>query len=303
MLLVNARHGSKFTDQGLYMRMPAECMATLSDIALSLSRLQGQGFFDSVRDLCVLLEANPSPAFAQNVLLEIPLPLFFGILQSCNSHQALLVCGALDKILSKIPASELIKNSMYIELGLQNSDPSVKKLCLAVLNRTSQDPEVIPVIVSPTMFHLLTLAIADDDLQCAKIALAIVLQFISAPAQLTVPVREALVIDLLGIMDINTTVRYRVYELVVQAVVSEGKGEVIELVLSGGFLSKLLQELDQNDILAQLNCIELLLNLQDSEAGPLLLETGQVLDKLYSLLLKAQQDPLGTALIPGMPLE
>ena len=270
-------------------------MASLAEINTSLQ--QGESVSEALRDLNILLEANPSPAFVQNVIVQVPLPLIFGCLQPHKSDEVMLVCGALDKILSNIPAPDLVKISTYIELGLQYSDPTVKKTCLLALSKSSGHPDITNLIVSPTMFHLLTQVIGDDSLECAKIASDILLKFITCPAHLTPPVRDALVIDLLGIMNKSTVVRYRVFELAVQAVVSSSGGEVFELVSS--MLTKLVEELDQHDILAQLSCVELMLSLQESEEGALFLETNQVLMKLHSLLLTAQQDPLGSALIPG----
>lgn len=305
------RHTLTFLDRGqrakfkcfLLMPYTADCaymrssMADLSEISTSLQR--GESVPGALRELNIILEANPSPAFVQNVILQVPLPLIFGCLHPHKSDQTTLVCGVLDKILCNIPAPDLMKISTYIELGLQYSDPAVKKTCLLALKKASNHPDIVSLIVSPTMFHLVTQVLGDESLECAKIASDILLKFLTSPAHLTPQVRDALVIDLLGIMNKNTVVRYRVYELAVQSIVSSDGGDVFELVSSSGLLTKLVEELDQQDILTQLNCVELLLCLQESKEGALYLETNQILGKLHTLLITAQQDPFGSALIPG----
>ena len=203
----------------------------------------------------------------------------------------------LEKLLSKIPTSELVKISTYIELGLQFSDPAIKRACLIALDNNHDD--ITSVITAPTMFHLITQIMAEDSLECAKLASQILLKFISHPTQLSTSVKDALAIDFAGIMQISSTIRYRIFELGVRAVVT-GNAESFELISSSGLLTGLLRELDQSDdILAQLNCVELLLLLLESEEGRLFLEREGVMEKMDTLLGKAQTDPLGITLIPG----
>ncbi len=265
---------------------------------IKVSLLEGKNVAAALRDLNILLEANDTPLFVQTVLSSIPLTVVFNHLQSEQSEETRLACKVLEKLLSKIPASELVKISTYIELGLQFTDTTIKRACLVALD-TNHDDDITSVITSPTMFHLITQILGDESLECAKLASQILLKFLSHPTQLSTAVKDALVIDLSGIMQISSIVRYRVFELGVCAIVT-GNAESFELISSSGLLTSLLRELDQrDDILAQLNCVELLLLLLESEQGRLFLEGEGVMEKLDSLLGKAQEDPLGIALIPG----
>ena len=273
-------------------------MAALGEISAALQG-GGENVTAALRDLTILLEANDTPAFVQAVLSSVPLTVVFGYLQSGSGDQVMLACSVLEKVLSRIPSTELVKITMYIELGLQISNPAIKRACLIALNKNSDN--VSSTIVAPTMFHLITQVLADDNLECAKLASSILLKFLSQPALLSTPVREALVIDLSGIMQASSTVRYRVYELGVRTVVS-GNSESFDLISSSGLLGSLIGELEVEDILAQLNCVELLLLLLESEEGVRLLKREGVVGKLHALLVNAQQDPFGTAIIPGQYL-
>ncbi len=264
---------------------------------IKVSLLEGKNIASALRDLNILLEANETPIFVQTVLESVPLTALFNYLQSGPHEQTRLACKVLEKLLSKIPTSELVKISTYIELGLQFSDPAIKRACLIALDNNHDD--ITSVITAPTMFHLITQIMAEDSLECAKLASQILLKFISHPTQLSTSVKDALAIDFAGIMQISSTVRYRIFELGVRAVVT-GNAESFELISSSGLLTGLLRELDQSDdILAQLNCVELLLLLLESEEGRLFLEREGVMEKMDTLLGKAQTDPLGITLIPG----
>ncbi len=266
----------------------------LEEISRSLQ--QGENVTVALRDLNILLEANDTPLFIQTVLASVPPTLVFGYLQTGPPVQIGLACHVLEKVLSRMPATELVKISTYVELGLQFTDSTIKRACLVALDANCN--EIIPTIMAPTMFHLITQIMADESLECAKLASKNLLKFLSHPAQLPTPVKDALVIDLSGIMLVSSTIRYRVYELGVRTIVN-GNSESFELISSSGLLTGLLKELEHDDILAQLNCVELLLDLLESPDGVLFLEGQGVMEKLHTLLIKAQQDPFGAAILPG----
>ena len=278
-------------------------MSSLERIKASLQS-GGEDLLDALHDLNALLETNPSSDFASEVASFLPLSQLFSILSV--SHGGTLViprtCAVLDKILSALPASEVAVYGQWIELGLQTSEEAVKKVCLRVLSKHSINSSVLSLLSAPTMFHLVTQVLGDDSLECAKIASNLLLQFLSAPLSLAPPVREALLIDLQSMMKKSDTVRYRVYDLVVEATVKGGKQSFDFLSSSssgGGLLQQLVNELAGDDILVKLNCIELLIQLLESREGAVFLESNQVLAKLHSLLLSAEQDPLGDVIVPG----
>ena len=275
-------------------------MSSLEAIRTSLT--DDQNVLETLQDLNALLEGNPSAAFASEVASSLPLSRLFYLLSQHAAGEAQLIhrtCAVLDKVLALLPGSEIATYGQFIELGLQTSVENVKKTCLGVLKKHSSDLSVRSMLSAPTMFHLVTQVIGDDSLQCAKMSSDLLLQFLTTPtSSLVSGLRESLVIDLQSLMKKSDIVRYRVYELCVEAVLKGGR-ESFDFLSSSGFLNQLVDELYGDDILVKLNCIELLTQLLDSDEGAGFLETNEVLAKLHGLLVSARQDPLGEVVIPG----
>ena len=192
---------------------------------------------------------------------------------------------------------EVANYRQYIEIGLQHASLEVRKVSLTLLKRNSLSDEVRAMVLAPTMFHLVTQVVGDDSLECARLAMNVFLEVVSSPHLLDATLREAFLIDVVGLMTKSDTVRYRVYELLVSMALRDG--DAFLFVKSTGLLQKLVAELDLDDILVKLNCIEVLISLLSVPAGLAFLEGYNVLGKLHSLLLSAQQEPLGSLIIPG----
>ena len=105
-------------------------------------------------------------------------------------------------------------------------------------------------------------------------------------------------IDLDALTKKSDIVRYRVYDLAVEVTLQGGQ-QSFEFISSTGFLDRLVGELAGDDVLTKLNCIELLIQLLDSKEGAAFLESNEILSKLHSLLMSAEQDPFGDVIVPG----
>ena len=274
-------------------------MSSLESIGSSLA--DSQNVLEALQDLNTLLEGNPSSSFASEVASSLPLSRLFSLLSqpTGDSQVTHRTCAVLDKVLALLPGAEIGAYSQYIELGLQTSIEDVKKTCLGVLKKHFSDPVVRGMLCAHTMFHLVTMVIGDDSLQCAKMASDLSLRLLTTPTSLESGLRESLITDLQGLMRRSDTVRYRVFELCVDAVL-KGERVTFDFISSSGFLNELVDELSRDDILVKLNCIELLTQLLDSEEGAGFIERTEVLDKLHTLLVSSKGDPLGDVIVPGM---
>ena len=272
-------------------------MGSLAEINQSLQL--GEGVIKALQNLNALLEAEPSSSYALEVSQTIQLPLLFSFLQSTKQDEVNYACSVLDKLFTSFSASILVDYGQYIELGLQHTEVEVKIMCVRVLTKHSNDPAVVAMVCAPTMFHLLTLIIGEEDLKCAKLASDLLSKFLVSPGELNGQVMESFLLDTQMMMGRNDIVRYRVYELAVQMLLhGDEKGAVF--VKSSGLLEKLVGELEVEDILVKLNAIELLSQLIDSSEGTVFLETQKVLGKMHSLLVSSQNDPFGSIVIPGV---
>ena len=260
----------------------------------------GENVIPVLHNLNTLLEATSSSAEVQEIGSFMSLQILFGCLNSADVEQLKACCTVLGKLLSSLPAENLFEYRQYIELGLQHLSDDVNKLCLELLKRNLSSEAIRSMVLSATMFHLITQTLGSENLQCAKLATEIFLEVVNSPEMVDVELRQALLIDLEGLVSKSDIIRYRVYELATRMMLLGG--EAVAFVQSSGLLQKLVSELDLEDILVKMNCIELLLMLLESPEGIQFLEASQVLRKLHSLLLSAQQDPFGSVIIPGMLL-
>lgn len=257
---------------------------------------------EAKEDVCGCLEnlntrlaIDTSASLVSEVLSTVSLPLLFSCLQTDDREQLRLTCAVLDKMLCHLPASELVKHGHYVELGLQYPGVKVAETCLQALLRLSEEKVVEELILAPTMLHLVTKLLGEEDLQCASLAGKLLLHF-STRHDVHL---EVLFVELEDLLMLNDTVRYRVYDLLVQTCLQGGTKCFLE-VRNCGYLEKLVGELETNDPLVKMNCIELLSHLTESDLGVNFLQSSEVLKKLYQVLTASQHDVVGAIVLPGM---
>lgn len=253
---------------------------------------------EPLRSLNTLLESSPSDAVLQIAAVISP-QILLNHLSADREEEALdLVCTALAKMLDAFPNAQLCQLSQQLELGLQHPYRGVKNLCLELLLARVQDESVCQILLQPTMFHLVTLVVGGDCLECAKYANSIIVALASHPPSFGV-IRtarsHAFLIDLDGLAAVSDTVRFRVYDLAVQ--IASIDSTTFEYISSTALLNRLIGEMESQDILVKLNCLELLQSLMSSTFGKQLVEKADILRKLSILL--TEDDPFALLLIPG----
>lgn len=271
-------------------------------IALRQQLESNEDVVGCLESLNALLVTNTSASFVSEVLSVISLPVLFSCLQTDVPEQLQLICAVLDKLLFHLPASELVKHSQYVELGLQYPKAKVASTCLKALlhltasaNGNDSRKDVEELILTPTMLHLITQMLAGEDLQCASLAAKILLWFSIQPES----IEMTWLAELGPLLTLNDTIRYRVYDLLAQ-ICLQGGAKCFKIVEDSGYLQKLVGELETSDPLVKMNCIELLSSLTETPEGISFLQSSQVLDNLYQILTSSQEDVVGAIVIPGM---
>ena len=288
-----------------------DTFSTLLGIMAEISRLialrdsleADQSSTESLEALNTLLEcASSNTEILQVASIINPQLLFLYLVPNDRPSEVMdLVCAVLAKMLNAFPFAEWIKMSQQVELGLQHSYNGVRLLCVKLLmQKIVIDESFHEIILQPTMFHLITQLLGDENLECAKYASNLLRYLVSKPpclAIITAHFKAGFFLDLEGLMRNGDIVRFRVYELIVQlACISS---EVFEFVQSTGNIHKLIGELESDDVLLKLNCLELLQTLTESPLGLTVVESADVMKKLHSLLMSANQDPFASVLVPG----
>ena len=231
----------------------------------------GENVVSTLQSLNSLLEATPSSAEVLEIASFLSLRLLFNYLSTTDDDRIQACCPVLDKIFSKMPVSDICQYGQYFELGLQHTSEDVRKMTLRILRTNSSHAELQAMVVAPTMLHLITQVLGDSSLECATLATEIFLKVVKNPQELDVKIRQAFLVDLEGLLSMSDIVRYRVYELVVKMAL--GGGDAFGFVQSSGLLQRLVKELDLEDVLVKMNCIELLVTLMESSEGMQFLES------------------------------
>lgn len=220
----------------------------------------------------------------------ISVQLLFGFLSSSDEELIEICCGALEKILKVIEPQEICQHRGYIELGLQHPFERVRQTCLDTLAAFVGDPNIQEMLNTPTVFHLVNQTVGDPSLKCASEA-SNILFHLATERKCN---GDALAAELQGVMHKDSIVRCRVYELAVKIAVSNDT----QLACLTSILLSLVQEVDNNDVLVQLNCVELLVLLTGSLGGYQFVVNHQIVAKLHSLL-SMDQYPLAMMFVPG----
>ena len=269
-------------------------------------------------DLCSLLQSSPEPVAVLSKILDlvnmpgaaeavqrnaksIPLQFMFGLLNSAQQEQILACCDVLDKVFSYLPAEAFRENGMFVELGLQHLSVPVKLLSLKFIDRCAEDVSLHNFILSPTMFHLVVQLLGHPDVDCAMATGRVIQKMANNSESMDVMFAKrkgSLVVDLEQILLGNATVRFRVYELMYN--IAATSSQDFSLVASTGIFVKLIKELDEDDMLVQLNCLEMLTRFVQNRDGVEYLKQQEVVKKLHVLLSSIEPDSLTSLLIPGM---
>ena len=220
----------------------------------------------------------------------IPVEVLFDLLSSSDEELVATCCAALEKIFRVLEAQDICQYRGHIELGLQHPFEEVRQTCLDTLMVHSSDPRVQQMVNTSTVFHLVTQTVGDPSLKCANMASNILFNMATVDKCNT----DVLAAELKGVMHKDSTVRCRVYELAVKISASNDT----HLASLTSILAGLVQELQGDDVLVQLNCIELLILLMGSHGGLRFLENHKVTAKLHSMLT-TDQNPFGMMVIPG----
>jgi len=264
-----------------------------------------------------LLQSSPEPVAVLNKISDlvsmpgaseivqrnaksIPLEFMFSLLNTTCKEQIATCCNILERVLSYLPAESLKEYGMFVELGLQHLSVPVKLLSLKLIGRCAENDSLHSFILSSTMFHLVVQLLGHPDVDCAMATGRIIQRIANNSESVDIMFAKrkgSLVGDLDQIMLNNETVRFRVYELMYNIAITSGQN--FSLVASTGIFLKLIKELDQDDLLVQLNCVEMLTRFLQNCDGVQYLEQQEVIKKLHILLSSGESDTITSLLIPG----
>lgn len=259
---------------------------------------------NTLNDLNTILENCTSNSEILQVSTIVNPQLLFLYLSSDSESIVSITCRVLSKMLNAFPFVELNKMSQQFELALQHTNEHVRLLCLNLLFRKMELGQVFhQIILQPTMFHLVTILIGDSSLKCSQMATKILERLLredtSCSAVLSSSLSEGFLLDLKGLVsDRGDIVRFRVYEFLVKTCGIDDS--LFSFVSCSGFIEGLIGELESQDVLLKLNCLELLQLLIEFPLGVGVVHSSDILRKLHTLLMERDNDPFASVFVPGM---
>ncbi|XP_029649309.1 26S proteasome non-ATPase regulatory subunit 5 [Octopus sinensis] len=237
----------------------------------------------------------------QDDVHNISFNLIFDSLPTFNREEMQICCDVLNSLFMALSPSSVMENySHELQQGLTVRNQSIQTLSLSQLKRLPSDLFEVYLAKNHQFLSCLLQLLAEDNLQIATSAASILNKLGDCPESLQQLFHSDLHAVLDSIIKTNDVVRFRVYELLVN--IGNSSARNLSLVIGSGLLENLLNELygDSADVLAKMNCVELLTNLTTSDHGFTWLTEHKVLDCLETLLIKADSDVLLELLQPGL---
>lgn len=268
------------------------------EIIQNISVSSGHELVVVLQDLSALLN---SPSFSLRELApHIPAPLLFGCLSTTNEEQILLCKGILKKLLSLEKADAVITHYRdFVIEGLNHPQFEVREFCLGELERCSASINGLLALLDNVDILVYTArALSDENLTCVKLATNTLINTAKHDSGLEILFQHQIQSEFDELLTKKDVIRFRVYELMV--LIQALSERAFKSSRNSGVLEKLTKELDGDDILLRLNCIELLTQLADSgKNGLMFVEESGIVTRLNNLLISAETDPLMSLMLPS----
>lgn len=268
------------------------------EIVQNISVSSGHQLVVALQDLSALLN---SPTFSLRELApHIPAPLLFGCLSTTNEEQILLCKGILKKLLSLEKADAVITHYRdFVIEGLNHPQFEVREFCLGELERCSASINGLLALLENVDILVYTArALSDENLTCVKLATNTLINTAKHDSGLEILFQHQIQSEFDELLTKKDVIRFRVYELIVS--IQALSERAFKSCRKSGVLEKLTKELDGDDILLRLNCVELLTQLADSgKNGLMFVEESGIVTRLNNLLISAETDPLMTLMLPS----
>lgn len=268
------------------------------EIIQNISVSSGHELVVALQDLSALLN---SPSFSLRELApHIPAPLLFGCLSTPNEEQILLCKGILKKLLSLEKADAVITHYRdFVIEGLNHPQFEVRKFCLGELERCSASINGLLALLDNVDILVYTArALSDENLTCVKLATNTLINTAKHDSGLEILFQHQIQSEFGELLTKKDVIRFRVYELMV--LIQALSERAFKSSRNSGVLEKLTKELDGDDILLRLNCVELLTQLADSgKNGLMFVEESGIVTRLNNLLISAETDPLMSLMLPS----
>jgi hypothetical protein len=256
----------------------------------------GENVLKSLQDLNILVDSKTLNS--DQLLALIPPSLLFRRL-ALNHTSEISYCTRLLKKLLNYMKPEMIITEYEEEAvqGVNHPSVEVRELCLHQVDSCVQtNSGVLKVIQNLDLVNFVIRNLSHSHMGCAKVASNILLSISRHGDGLALLLDTYPQVEFAELMKEGDTICFRVYELFVK--IFEANQNVYEQFRP--MFTRLAAEINSDDVLVQMNCIELLTDLISvNEVAYQFPEETGVNQKLYSILTSVESNPLAALLIPG----
>lgn len=210
------------------------------------------------------------------------------------------------KIFDVCGPTELIAPNMHIITeALLEQDEIIKLMYLKQLAISLRTPEGRHFIIenidgnqTPLVKYIFQ-NVLDESLGVAKEASTAIQNGLSSGEVINHFLTDSVMNLFKDLLSKESVVRFRVYQLFVDLIVQ--RSSVLQNVNVKRIIGDLMRELDTDDFLTQLNCLEMLSQMAvTSKDGLEFIANSGVLEKVIKVLKDVDQNPLHEILVPGM---
>jgi hypothetical protein len=260
------------------------------------SSTSGENVLKSLQDLNIFVDSRNLNS--EQLLMLIPPSLLFRRL-ALNHTSEIGYCTSLLKTLLNYMKPEVIITEYEVEAmqGVNHPSVEVRELCLHQVERSAQtNSGVLKVIQNLDLVNFVIRNLGHSHMGCATVASSILLYVSRHGDGLALLLDSHHHAEFLELMRESHTVCFRVYELFVK--MFEANQNAYEQFKP--MFTNLADKVNSDDVLIQMNCIELLTDLVNiNEAAYQFPEEAGVNQKLYSILMSVESNPLAALLVPG----
>ncbi|XP_070567568.1 26S proteasome non-ATPase regulatory subunit 5-like [Ptychodera flava] len=237
----------------------------------------------------------------KDVAPNLSLDALFECLHGTNRDQVEESGNILKKLFEAMEPSFVI--SQYkdqLHDGMKSDSEPIKQLSLTQIHRCVNTEKGSGEILNTSveLVYQCVLCIADKEISVAEEAIKILTCIGKSQAGLEFLFHRTLLQELKKVMQKSDIIRYRVYEYIVN--VLQLSSQALEYCSNCGIIDQLVSELEGDDTLVQMNCIEMLSNIASCQHGLHYLDQQGITQKLETMMSSSDSDPMIGFLLPGL---
>ncbi|XP_013862000.1 26S proteasome non-ATPase regulatory subunit 5 isoform X2 [Austrofundulus limnaeus] len=183
--------------------------------------------------------------------------------------------------------------------GLTHPNETVKILALTQIGRVVEHPEAVTEILNDhDILQAMILCIREEKMSVAKQAIHSLSKISHSKPGLDKLFKSDLLHVVKDVMATSDTIRYRIYELVVE--IASVSPISLGYCANSGLISQLLSELTGDDVLIRATAVEMVTTLAHSQHGRQYLAQQGIMDKISNMIRGAETDPFSSLYLPGL---